>query len=422
MIEAENQAIEKSFRLEVISKSAFALGVVTLISVNIRHVVFPFPFWVLIVSNLLSFIFFGVHWIAKNLKKKKKPVGLIGYLFLFNVALLAVGPGISQGGLRAPISVVVVVLPFFGSFVLGKNGAFFGIGLSLSSLIYLFCGQRFDWFPTFEAPPNFPVIQLMVFSTISISVFVVGYIFEHLRKSSEKSIRDLSLQVHQSTRLASIGEMAGGIAHEINNPLAAADALRSKLSRLLKMEPIDSNEVALTLEKIQKANRRISDIVSSMAYLARTQPDAKPSSVKVLDVVDTVQLLTQAKLSQLGIELKINCKNEICFNVKKDEMVRVFYGLFMNSIEAIQALSEKWIRVEVSKNQNQVEIKIIDSGKGIEPTIAQKMMEPFFTTKPVGKGAGLGLSVAAGIIESHQGSIAYDDQAGNTTFVIQLPA
>ena len=92
-----------------------------------------------------------------------------------------------------------------------------------------------------------------------------------------------------------------------------------------------------------------------------------------------------------------------------------------NSFDAVLDLPEKWIDITVTAKESKVEISVTDSGSGIPEQVAKKLMQPFFTTKEIGKGSGLGLSTSAGILKSHQGTIAYDPNSKNTRFVIQLP-
>ena len=96
-------------------------------------------------------------------------------------------------------------------------------------------------------------------------------------------------------------------------------------------------------------------------------------------------------------------------------------NLLINSFDAIKSLDAKWIKIEVKNSGNIVSILVSDSGEGISPKIAEKIMEPFFTTKSVGEGTGLGLSLSKGLIESHNGILKYLPTAKHTTFQIELP-
>jgi C4-dicarboxylate-specific signal transduction histidine kinase len=108
-------------------------------------------------------------------------------------------------------------------------------------------------------------------------------------------------------------------------------------------------------------------------------------------------------------------------NCRPTQLSQVLLNLLSNAFDAVSALSEKWVRLTVTQEEQKLIIKVIDSGNGIPSDIAEKIMQPFFTTKVIGKGTGLGLSISRGIIESHEGALFYDPSEKNTTFVIELP-
>jgi C4-dicarboxylate-specific signal transduction histidine kinase len=103
-------------------------------------------------------------------------------------------------------------------------------------------------------------------------------------------------------------------------------------------------------------------------------------------------------------------------------MVQVLLSLISNSFDAVEHLPEKWVHVEVSSLNNVFQISVTDSGAGIPKAVVEKIMQPFFTTKPIGKGSGLGLSVATGIAQDHHGSLKYDNTSKHTRFVLEIPS
>lgn len=102
-------------------------------------------------------------------------------------------------------------------------------------------------------------------------------------------------------------------------------------------------------------------------------------------------------------------------------MIHALLNLLNNSFDAVQSLSEKWVSISVVQHANRVEIRVEDSGRGIPADIAEKMMQPFFTTKKTGQSMGLSLAVSFGIIEAHGGHLRFDGEKTNTNFVILLP-
>ena len=118
-------------------------------------------------------------------------------------------------------------------------------------------------------------------------------------------------------------------------------------------------------------------------------------------------------MGEIDEEIEIECR--------LIQIEQVLLNLLNNSFDAIADLEEKWIRVDVEAEDHFVNIKVVDSGKGIPAEASEKIMMPFFTTKEVGKGTGLGLSISSGILKSHGGELSLDRNAANTTFVIRVP-
>jgi C4-dicarboxylate-specific signal transduction histidine kinase len=123
----------------------------------------------------------------------------------------------------------------------------------------------------------------------------------------------------------------------------------------------------------------------------------------------SVQLI----LSPVDPELKVSCR--------KVQLSQVIINLICNSVDAVKDLSESWIKINVLPMTEKVQIQVIDSGNGIEPSVLKKLFQPFHTTKEAGKGTGLGLSISKNIVESHQGELRYQLNNGNTSFVMELP-
>lgn len=132
--------------------------------------------------------------------------------------------------------------------------------------------------------------------------------------------------------------------------------------------------------------------------------------------------MTQEKLKHKNIEIKTEgLETNLQLYCNKIQIEQVLMNLISNSIDAIESLPEKWIKVRITHIENFYLLRVIDSGKGINPETVEKMMNPFYTTKPIGQGTGLGLSISKGIIEKHHGTFEYQLFDGHTSFVITLP-
>lgn len=256
-------------------------------------------------------------------------------------------------------------------------------------------------------------------STIYFLLSTAG--FSAMNYHFEKKLEANEMQILQSNKLASLGEISGGIAHEINNPLSIiigrAELLKSKLDQ----NNITTEFLSSNLMSILQTARRIAKVVYGLKKFARASEKEPRSDHQLIDIVNDTLILTQEKLKSQGIDVITQGVENTTVYCNSLQLSQVLYNLISNSAEHMKALSEKWIRIEVKHMKSFVEILVIDSGQGIPKKVAARIMEPFFTTKDIGKGTGMGLSISHGIIQQEGGELRYDPNYPNTTFVIRLP-
>lgn len=241
-------------------------------------------------------------------------------------------------------------------------------------------------------------------------------------KGKNDQIQDLQQQQVHSSKMAALGEMAGGIAHEINNPLATIKIRATQIKRIAKIEPLNIEKLEQAVNSIDLTTDRISSIIKGLRNFARDgeQDSFEPSSVN--SIIDESLDLCRAKLLNREIDIRwTHLENDLQIDCKRVQISQVVLNLISNSVDAIAEKAEKWIQISVEDLDDLVMISVTDSGLGIPPEVAHKIMQPFFTTKEIGKGTGLGLSISVGIIKAHQGQFFYDSSTVNTTFRIVLP-
>jgi C4-dicarboxylate-specific signal transduction histidine kinase len=227
---------------------------------------------------------------------------------------------------------------------------------------------------------------------------------------------------HSQSKLVALGEMAGGIAHEINNPLAIISSRATLLKTLAQKAPPEfAEKLALEADKIDNVVQRIAKIVKGLLNFARNQNSAPLATTTVQALIDETLTLCLEKFTSHHVKLHLEIPKDLVVSVRQTEMTQVLLNLLNNSFYAIKDLQDKWIKVSAQKNSEKIEILVSDSGPGIPPEIAEKIMQPFYTTKPVGEGTGLGLSISLGIIQSFQGRLELLKDTQNTTFKITLP-
>lgn len=247
---------------------------------------------------------------------------------------------------------------------------------------------------------------------------------EELRQSQRRLEEETAKATH-SSRLAALGEMAGGIAHEINNPLMIIKSHASIIQKALVSgeEPPNPKILIDRLEKIVSAVQRVANIVRGLRSFAQ-QGDLLPlEQVSLAEILNDTLDFCQEKLTQHSVQIFTESleQSNVFVSCRSVQISQVFLNLINNSFDAIKNLSERWIRISVETRDGHVFIYFQDSGSGISPSLQNKIFLPFYTTKETGEGTGLGLSISRGILKAHHGDIQYLSTEKNTTFMVQLP-
>jgi C4-dicarboxylate-specific signal transduction histidine kinase len=235
-----------------------------------------------------------------------------------------------------------------------------------------------------------------------------------------QELQSLQRQVIRQERLAAVGQLVSGVAHEINNPLQAILGF----AELLQMQADVPDSVKGDLVLIQKESARACGIIRNLALFARQQTgDAAP--VRLADVSKSVAELRQRRLESEDIELRIEDSSKHHVLAVMTELQQVVLNFVVNAEQAI-VMSKRLpgrITIRTRDDKDRVVLEVEDTGPGIPEGDEAKLFQPFFTTKPVGQGTGLGLSVSYGIIDSLGGHIGYRGApAGGAIFYFDLPA
>jgi signal transduction histidine kinase len=271
------------------------------------------------------------------------------------------------------------------------------------------------------------ICQLFV-SPLYVQDQIVGfYIFVHnltLLREKDKLIESQLASLVSSSKLAALGVMAGGIAHEINNPITIISSITRILRKYVEKGIVDPEKFYKGCDDIDKTITRISKIISGLRTVSRDAAGEEFAPCEISNIFEDVLALSSEKFKANKILIDINLTDEVYQTVipcRRVQLSQVFLNMLGNSFDAIEDLKERWIRIECSKNEGQLIIRFIDSGSGIPLEIQDKMLNPFFTTKEVGKGTGLGLSLSNSFIKNHNGKIEIDNNSQNTCFIITLP-
>lgn len=240
-------------------------------------------------------------------------------------------------------------------------------------------------------------------------------------KKLQKDMSQQQALLFQNSKLSSLGEMASGMAHEINNPLTI---IRGRLMMLKDQcrDFQDRSALNQNFKIIDTAVERISHIISGLKTFARDGSKDAFENTTVNDLIKTTMVLCETSIKENHIELLLDIPSDpIILQIRKTQISQVLVNLISNAVDAIKQTQYPWIEIKCRQTEDSVDFHVIDSGSGIPLVIQDHIMEPFFTTKSVGQGTGLGLSIAKGIVESHQGTLLLDNESKNTHFVFSLP-
>ena len=242
------------------------------------------------------------------------------------------------------------------------------------------------------------------------------------QRDYEKLIEEQRMKLIHSEKMSALGEMAGGIAHEINTPLTVIELNAGQLKMQLANGVRDLNALSKYPERISSTVQRIAKIVRGLKAFARDGEKDPFEMASVESLIRESYEFCQSRFQQSDVEFKMGLvPPDLMIASRAVQLSQVFLNLLNNAFDAVCEMESPWVRVDVKDLQDEVEISFTDSGSGIAPELAKKIMQPFFTTKDVGKGTGLGLSVSLSIVQGHGGVITLDANHPHTRFVVRLP-
>jgi PAS domain S-box-containing protein len=225
------------------------------------------------------------------------------------------------------------------------------------------------------------------------------------------------LKVLRTSRLASLGEMSAGIAHEISNPLAIIEGSTNLLTKFLN----NPEKLISKIEAIKKSCGRISKIVSGLRKFSRSGDKIELSLHSLSAIAREVLKLTESKSKRHDTSVTMESKTDASVFCNEIEIEQVLINLINNAIDAVKTNPEKWVKVLLFDDNDSVVLRVIDSGSGIPENVRNKLFEPFFTTKKVGEGTGLGLSISKGILDEHKATITVVTDYPNTCLEVRFP-
>jgi C4-dicarboxylate-specific signal transduction histidine kinase len=243
------------------------------------------------------------------------------------------------------------------------------------------------------------------------------------QKRVEQELEASRAQTVTNSRLSALGMMAGGIAHEINNPLGVIHGSAENMVRMVESGSVQVPAILKNCDRIIQTADRIAKIVRSLRHIAREGGADEFRETPVHDIVDETLALCAERFRASNIHLAVPpVVPAAIIRCREAQICQILLNLLQNAFdELVDWEGDRWVELDVTLCPPWVQFSVRDSGPGIAPENRTHIMEPFFTTKPVGKGTGLGLSISRSIALEHGGTLELDPESTHTCFVLKIP-
>jgi|GEM_PF-4578001 len=354
-------------------------------------------------------------------------------VFIFSIIPMALSSGLTfwaldpiSGGGKILIPVIVPITVI----VLGLNKMNASIKGAISYIF--FTTTPYVYCLTIGFPDISPVLLplVAVYGLYLVSTAKTNYknfldlqfsVLELKRKVEiEEELKNQRMATIQSGKMASIGEMAGGMAHEINNPLAIIKFNTHLFAKELRENNINDPKFFKRLETISNTTDRIGRIVRSLLLISKKQDQDEKVTCKLSEILGEVTNLVGEKFKAEGIEFNIDFDEDYEVLVNKVSLIQVILALLNNSFYFIQKQPNAWVKFFiVSVSSFELEFYIQDSGPPLSKEVQEKLFTPFYSTKPVGEGTGLGLSTSKSMMTNMDGDLNFIETS-HPTFVLKI--
>ncbi len=373
-------------------------------------------------SRLSILLFIGLYFYTLPFIYK-----LTGNDFLMKALLLLGGVlgivirSLATSGIESSPFYWLSLVPLSSALIFEKKMILWSLLGSIFLAILIFYGEELG---IFFGPANSTASSLAGFMGLLIASTLAAVAFDRQSMAFQEQMIKQEKEVQDSKKLASLGKMAAGVAHEVNNPLMVISGNLRQLERTIGNIELEHEDHLRIINYITKASNnisRISNIVQSLLAYGRMKSKDNFKTFNITAFIENLKQIIEdhGEISAITWP-SLEGRN---LSVMGDEtlLTQVFINLIFNAWQATSALDYFHISIECIQRNESIEFRIIDQGKISDQDILDNMFNPFFTTKPIGQGTGLGLSLSKGILEMHGGDLYHDPLCPTTCFVIKLP-
>ncbi|WP_408096693.1 sensor histidine kinase [Peredibacter sp. HCB2-198] len=274
-------------------------------------------------------------------------------------------------------------------------------------------------YPIFRFDPEFSFygFAISLMCNILMAILLPSVTIYELKTEYQRKLEN---KLEMQSKFSALGEMAAGIAHEINNPLGLITTRANYLRNHIQRGSAEKDFIVRNLDQIEETTLRMSTIINSLRNFSRDNRKEPFKSVTPEQIIEDTMNYSRDRFRLHSIQVIIDPFPNVELVCRPIQISQVLLNLMNNSFDAISKTDKPWIHLTCEVVDHTLRIKVIDSGKGIPESFRKKIMEPFFTTKEMA-GTGIGLSISRGIIEDHHGKLYYDETSMNTAFVVELP-
>lgn len=240
-------------------------------------------------------------------------------------------------------------------------------------------------------------------------------------KEVQGELEQVNERVSLDVKLSTLGQIAGNIAHEINNPIAIAIGAAQLIEAKLAKETFDKEKVLELSQYMTSSLKRACDIVNGLKSLSANGKQYAFDDFLLNDAIEEIRALVETKCRLHEVAFNVVCDKDLIVYASKVQVSQVLANLVNNAFDAVKTLNFREIEIRAEELEGELSVGVYDSGDGPSIETQKKMMEPFFTTKAHGEGTGMGLSLSREIMERHGGSLSYSPDSGRSCFVLIFP-